>query len=77
MEYDDAPPPPRVLGGAGKLELDTMLLDETARGVAALVEKVDGMLKSALGDGEQASGLALRFAAELAEVSDAISGRAV
>ena len=46
-----------------------MLIDETARGVAALVEKVDGVLKSALGDGEQASGLALRFAAQLAEVS--------
>ena len=46
-----------------------MLIDETARAVAALVEKVDGVLKSALGDGEQASGLTLRFAAQLAEVS--------
>jgi len=51
-----------------------MLLDETARGIAALVEKVDGVLKGALGDGEQASGLALRLAAQLAEVSRCAPG---
>lgn len=45
-----------------------MLLDETARGVAAQIDKVDGVLRAAIHDGDQAEVLALRFAQQYAEV---------
>ena len=66
MIFEDAPPARMV---NGKHELDTMLLDETARGLSAMAEKVDGVLRAALYDGDQAERLAGHLAVRLSEVS--------
>jgi hypothetical protein len=57
----------------GKHELDTMLLDETARGLAAMADKLDGLLRSALSDGDQAEKLAGQLVLQLSDVSHRFS----
>ena len=64
--FDDGPPSRLV---NGKHELDKMMLDETARGLAAMAEKLDGMLRSTISDGDQAEKLAGDLALQLADVS--------
>jgi len=53
----------------GKQELDAVLLDDTARSLAVMADKLDGVLRYALSDSEQAGTLTGQLAVRLSEVS--------
>lgn len=65
LGVDSAPGSP----GHGKRELDAMIVDDCARGIASVVDKLDAQLKAAQADNEAASVLVMRVAEENQQVS--------
>jgi hypothetical protein len=55
--------------GHSKRELDGMIVDDCARGIASVVDKLDAQLKAAQADNEAASVLVMRVAEENQQVS--------
>lgn len=60
-----------------KIEVDNIVLDEAVRGVASLVERLEGQLKAAIGDNQQATILAEKVAWELQQVSSTTTSQGV
>jgi hypothetical protein len=58
-----------------KSEVDNIVLDEAVRGVASLVERLEGQLRAALGDNHQASVLVEILSRELQQVCPSTAPR--